>query len=254
MHHQNIKKVKSLVDMKQLEESLKPKFTLAKNIFRYGCMIILASTVLSSCSTHRINRLKNKSYKEWKTFQWTEVKRSSVVEAIAWTIYSRKVIGTNLREYKIEGDIGASPESCVSEFRQEIQEQANSLDNKKYPTYEIVSESSDSLLTYVVHNEPFPLKDTEMLVQYVFSASNDGSQEVKWKESWNEYPIEVSKKLNRVEIFRGSWQFEKVSEKHSHATNIVQFDPKGMPRWLFQPMVLNFLRKGLENLRVKTTN
>ena len=253
MHHQYIKKVKSLVDMKQLEVSLKPKFTLTKNIFRYGCLIILAATVLSSCSTHRINRLKNNSYKEWKTFQWTEIKRSSEKEVTDWTIYSRRVKGTNLREYKIKGDIAASPETCISEFRHEIQDQANSLANKKYPTYEIISESADSLLTYVIHNEPFPLKDTEMSVQYVFSTKKDGGTAVIWKESWEEYPIEVSKKLNRVETFRGSWQFEKASENHSHAINIVQFDPKGMPRWLFQPMVLNFLRKGLERMRNKTT-
>lgn len=240
--------------MKPLEKSNQHHYSIAKNILRYGCMILLTSTVLSSCSIHRINRLKNRSYKEWKTFQWTEIKRSSDEEAIDWTIYSRKVKGTNLREYKIEGEIGSSPETCIAKFRQEIHEQANSLGNKKYPTYKIISESADSLLTYAIHNEPFPLKDTEMSVQYVFSTKENGDTEVIWKESWDEYPIEVSKKLNRVEIFRGSWQFEKVSENHLRAINIVQFDPKGTPRWLFQPMVLNFLRKGLESFRDKPIN
>lgn len=217
-------------------------------------MISLVSILLSSCSTHSINRLKNKSYKEWKTFQWTELKKGSDEDAAPWTIYFRKIKGTDLMEYKIEGEIGSSPETCIAEFRQEIHEQANSLENKKYPTYEIVRESADSLLTYVIHNEPFPLKDTEMSVQYVFSTKKNGSTEVKWKESWDEYPIEDSKKLNRVEIFRGSWLFTKVFENNLHAINIVQFDPKGVPRWLFQPMVLNFLKKGLERLSVRTTN
>ena len=216
-------------------------------------MLLFTSIVLSSCSPHHGARSRNKSIKEWEAFQWTEVKRSSGEEATAWTIYFRKVKDPNLMEYKIEGEIGSSPETCIAEFRQEIHEKASSPDNKKHPTYEIISESTDRLFTYVIHNEPFPLRDTEMFVQYIFSTKKDGSTEVKWKESWDEYPIEESKKLNRVEIFRGSWQFVEVSENRLHAINIVQFDPKGMPKVLFQPMVLNFLRKGLENLRDKTT-
>ena len=237
--------------MKQQEESLKPKLTPTTHIWRYGMVILLAATVLSSCSTHRINRLKNKSYKEWKSFRWTETKRSSSSQAADWIISVRKIKGTSLMEYKIEGEIDSSPENCIAAFRQEIHEEANSLGNKKYPTYKIVRESADSLLTYVIHNEPFPLKDTEMSVQYVFIEKGDESAEVKWNESWSEYPIEESKKLNRVEIFRGSWQFEKVSEDHLNAINIVQFDPKGMPKILFEPMVFNFLKKGLEKLREK---
>lgn len=221
MHYQNIKSVKSLVDMKQLEESFKPKSTITKSIVSYGCMILLASTVLNSCSPYRINRLKNKSYKEWKTFQWTEIKSSSDQDVTDWTIYSRKFKGTNLTEFKIEGEIGASPENCIVAFRQEINQQAAKIDNKKYPAYQIISESADSLLTYVIHNEPFPFKDTEMLVQYVFSTSKDGSKEVKLKESRDEYSIEESKKtetcgnLSRVLALHRGWRESAECEKHS---------------------------------------
>ena len=47
------------------------------SIVKYACIVLLASSVLNSCSTYRINRLKNKSYKEWKTYQWNEMKRST---------------------------------------------------------------------------------------------------------------------------------------------------------------------------------
>ena len=133
-----------------------------------------------------------------------------------------------------------------------IYHQANKKNNKKYPTYKIINESPDSVLTYVVHNEPFPFKDTEMRVKYVFSTNADGSKYVKWKESWDKGSIGTSKKLNRVETFRGSWEFAVISENRVNATNIVQFDPKGMPKVLVQPMVTKFLKKGLENLRDTT--
>ena len=211
-------------------------------------MLLMASIVLNSCSTCRINRLKNKSYKEWKAFQWTETKKSSDQKAADWTIYSRKVEGTTLMEYKIEGEIGSSPETCMAAFRQGIHHQAENP-GKKYPAYEIVHESQDSLLTYVIHNEPFPFKDTEMRVQYLFINNEDCSMGVSWNEAWDRGSTPPSKKLKRIETFRGSWQFSTVSEKQSNAVNMVQFDPQGMPKWLVQPMVTKFLRDGLENIR-----
>lgn len=226
------------------------KYVSNTSIVKYACVFLLASPVLNSCSVHRINRLKHKSYKKWKTFQWTETKRNSDKEVAEWIIYSRKVKGTNLLEYKIEGEIESSPITCVSAFRQDIYQQANN--NKKYPTYQIVDESKDSLLTYVIHDEPFPFKDTEMSVKYLFSNNKEGDAEIIWQEAWNESLVQPSKKLNRVETFRGSWHFSKVSENLVKAVNIVQFDPKKMPKWLVNPMVTKFLKKGLEKIRQTT--
>ncbi|NQX91668.1 MAG: hypothetical protein HRT74_06005 [Flavobacteriales bacterium] len=204
------------------------------------------SNLFTGCSARRANRLMNESYKEWKEFQWTEVKRDSKNDSLNWTIYSRKEKESNLTEYKIIGEISSSPNSCLSEFRKEIYKQANAENNRKYPTYSIIKESTDSILTYVIHMEPFPLKNTEMLVQYVFSLNESGSSGVKWEESWDEYSVDESKRLDRIALFRCSWNFEEVFENQVMATNIVQFDPKGMPKALYQPMVLNFLKKALK--------
>lgn len=239
--------------MKHLVESFKSRYIGNASIINYACLL-LALTTLNSCSTYRINRLKNKSYKKWKSFQWTETKRSSDKDAAEWTIYSRKIKGTNFHEYKIEGEIESSPEACVNAFKQDIYQQADKEENKKYPIYRVINESTDSLLTYVIHNEPFPFKDTEMSVKYSFYNNKEGYAEIKWHEAWHDSLIQSSKKLNRVETFRGSWQFLKESNNNSGAINIVQFDPKGMPKFLVQPMVTKFLRKGLENLREATSN
>lgn len=47
---------------------------------------------------------------------------------------------------------------------------------------------------------------------------------VRWKEVWDECQIQLSKKLNRVQTFRGSWDFTIVSSNHWMAVNNIQFD------------------------------
>lgn len=107
-----------------------------------------------------------------------------------WIIYTRKLADTNFLEYKIEGEIHASPEACVSSFRQDIHHQADDPSNKKYPTYEIVNESKNSLLTYVIHQESFPFRNTEMSVRYLFSQNTENStKEVRWEETWEEESV-----------------------------------------------------------------
>lgn len=172
----------------------------------------------------------------------------------SWTIYTRKIVGTDFLEYKIEGGIKSSPEECVTAVKQDLLNQASSPKNKKYPTYQITDESKDCLLTYVIHNEPFPLKDTEMSVRYTFfNDEEEGSAGVRWKEAWDECEVQPSKKLNRIETFRGSWKFSPTSNTSCQAATSVQFNPKKMPLWLVEPMVNKFLKEGLEDLR-KTTS
>ena len=219
----------------------------------YTTILVIASLTFASCSTHHAVRLRNKNIKESSTFQWKEIKTSRDSEDEKWTIYSRNIKGTNFSEYKIEGEIEASSKACIAAFKRDIHTQTADLENKKYPTYEIVSESNDSLLTYVIHNEPFPLKDTEMSVMYVFSNNEDGTTGVTWYEAWGESQVQPSKKLSRVETFRGSWGFAPTSSNATQAVNSVQFDPKGMPLWLIKPMVIKFLKSGLKNIREETT-
>lgn len=239
--------------MNHFFQNQSPQNFRSTNIALYLVLFIFASTLLTSCSTYRINRLKDKSYKKWKSYQWNETKTSTDKEVSDFTIYSRKVEGTNLLEYKIEALIESSPATCLDAFRINLHDHANGHFSKKYSVYDILQESTDSLLTYVVHNEPFPFRDTEMKTQYVFIHDKDGNKAVEWNEAWHGSPTSSTKKLNRVETFRGSWQFSPVSQNESKAVNIVQFDPKGMPKWLVKPMVTKFLRNGLDDIRSATS-
>ena len=200
--------------------------------------------LVMNCNSSK-NMIVSKEDMEWKL-----VKVDKKNDVPSWKIYSRKLADSKLHEYKIEGDIRSTPKECVFSFRNDIYKEANKPKNKKYPTYNILKESKDSILTYVIHNEPFIFKDTEMRIRYTFFSDGENNKEnVKWIESWDEKEAPpLSKKLSRVESFRGSWAFSKISVNESKAINIVQFDPKGMPMWLVKPMVVNFMKKGFETI------
>ena len=169
-----------------------------------------------------------------------------------WMIHAREITGTSFLEYKIEGQVAAEPTNCATAVKRDIHDHASGSKAKKFPTYDIVQETEESLATYVIHNEPFPLKDTEMSVRYTFLKHQDGSTEITWKEAWDENPAEPSRKLSRVETFRGSWAFLPLSEQSSRAVRTVQFDPQKMPMWLAEPMVIKFLKDGLEDMQTLT--
>lgn len=222
--------------------------------FHYSIVVYFISLgiiciLVSSCSIPRAIKLRDKNIEKWEEHQWKEIKSSRESEADAWTIYYRKSEKLNFWEFKIEGVIEATPKLCISLFRQDIYEQASDLANKKYPIYEIVDESKNSILTYVIHDEPFPLKNTEMSVRYLFYDDVDGSKGVRWAEAWDESEIVRTRKLSRVQTFRGAWNFYPISNNSNKAVNKVEFDPKKMPMWLVRPMVYKFLKNGLRKLR-----
>jgi len=208
----------------------------------FGFLLLLTILLgFQSCVSPR-----NRSIKKWEKQEW-KIAKADKSEQPDWIIYSRKISGTNFFEYKIEGETSSTPQACISSFKQSLQNDAT--DSKKFPTYDIINQSPDTLLTYVIHNEPFPLKDTEMSVRYIFFTSDDaGSTGVRWQEAWDDSKVEPAKKLSRVQTFRGSWHFTPISSTHSKAVNSVQFDPKKMPPWMFEPMVFQFLKKGLRDI------
>lgn len=216
------------------------------SIFILFCLIVSYS--LQSCVSAR-----DRSIKKWEKQEWNIVKTDKN-DKPSWIIYKRKIIGTDFLEYKIEGAVMSSPEAFFSWFKQDIYNLANGSEKKKYPTYKIVDESKDSLLTYLIHNEPFPLKNTEMSIRYIFLRNEDGSVGVKWHEAWAESQVQPVKKLKRIETFRGSWKLSLTADSSNKALTSVKFDPKGMPSWLFEPMVFKFLRKGLGDLRAIHSN
>jgi len=219
------------------------KKIVSSSDFKFILLLALVVFSFQSCLSPR-----NRSIKEWEQYEWKIVKEDKK-DAPTWVIYKRKIAGTNLLEYKIEGNIKTSSKASIISSREGIHNQANKSKNEEYPTYEIIDESKDSLLTYVIHDESFLFRDTEMCVRYRFFYDEDGNTIVKWNEAWDECAIQPSKKLKRVETFRGSWVFSPTSNNSCKSVNTVQFDLKGMPLWLAEPMVIKFLKGGLEDKR-----
>lgn len=209
--------------------------------------IFLLTMIVSfqSCLSPRDRSIKKWEKQEWKIVKADKNKKPS------WVIYTRKIRGTNFFEYKIEGNIKSNPKACISSFKQDLLN--NTTDSKKFPIYNIINKSDDTLLTYAIHNEPFPLKDTEMSVKYIFFKDKEASIGVKWQEAWEDCSVKPSKKLSRVQSFRGSWHFSPISNNLSKAVNSIQFDPKKMPKWIFEPMVFKFLKEGLQDIRDTNT-
>ncbi len=202
-----------------------------------------------SCTTERAIRLRNKSIEEWQSHQFQELKRSHVSSKDEWLISSRKLKTGNFIEFKIEGEINTTPELCKNAFIKDIFKQSTKLKNRKYPVYNITKNSKDSLMTYVIHNEAFPFKNTEMSILYTFEKNESKNQIISWREAWDISKIPTNKNLSRVETFRGSWNFIGLPDGSTFAVNTVQFDPKRMPAWLYRPMVISFLKNGLKDIR-----
>ena len=181
-----------------------------------------------------------KTVEEWKV---VKVDKS---DTPTWKISRREIQGTRFMEYKIEGSIDASPEACMASFKNDLYDQAK--DHKRFPVYDFV-EDTMSILTYVIHEEPWPLKNTEMSIRYNFFREEAGSTAVRWKEAWDECPIEESKKFNRIQTFRGSWEFDSIGVNRSSGINLVQFELIGQLLWFAEPMVTGFLKKGLQYIR-----
>lgn len=196
---------------------------------------------LVSCSSSRIT---NQSYVDQQGWKVVKADKS---EDPTWVIHRRNEEGSNFYEYKIEGLVEASPENCIAIFKQDIYDLLNGIDKEgdyKYSTYQIVEESSKTLSVYAIHKEPFPLKNTEMSIKYTFDYVKNGNARVNWREAWEDFPVEPSKKLNRIDTFRGSWTFTSTESDLYKASNTVQFNLKGAPIWFAQPMVNKFLVRG----------
>jgi len=208
---------------------------------RYVLLTALVVLTLLSCGPTR-----SRSIREWERYEWKLVQKDKEPSK-AWAISRRQIRKTDFWEYKIEGKLAITPEKGARRFRGEIRSLAKGGNPRKYPRYDVLRESKDSLLTYVVHHEPFPFRDTEMCVAYVFQNSTDNHISLYWRDSWGDCNKGPNKKLKRVEVFRGSLHFSsKEGKKETKMVQTVQFNPKGMPLWLVNRMVIKFLKKELK--------
>jgi len=127
-------------------------------------------SVTSSCSTYHIERAKHRDYKEWAKYQWKE-EECLGEKTCSWVTYSRKIKGSKYKEFKIIGEVNATPENANEAL----------VTNGKPPRGKWKFESLEndrSKATYVIH------------------ANSEGSIPV-W-EAHSKVEKELSKELERV--------------------------------------------------------
>lgn len=200
---------------------------------------ILIAIIFQSCGP-----TQSHGTKELEKYEWAVVKENKNPTQ-HWAISKRKIKNSTFWEYKIEGTMNSTPKEGAIGFREDIHNLAKGSNPKEYPIYKIIKESKDSLVAYFVHNESFFFKDTEMCVKFDFHNNENGDVIIEWTESWNDCSTQPNKRLKRVETFRGNIHLSSAANNTSKIVQTVQFDPKGMPMWLVNPMVVKFLKKEL---------
>ena len=211
------------------------------------CPLILSLSFLilgMSCSAQRATRLKNRSYREWKAYQW-QIEGQKDENGQRWTSYSRKVEGSKFKEFKIVGEMSITPALAVKALRARTEDSTTYLDEDE-GFIEVLSNSKEEALVYSVYNMPFPFKDRAMCERFVFSHDKEsGTHKISWKEDWEHAPKRNDNAI-KMPVARGSWEFIPINENLTKATYIVHADPGGsIPAWLVNLSVANGLYKEL---------
>jgi len=210
-------------------------------------IFIMCAFIFYSCSAYRAERLKNKSYREWKAYQWNQEKEYEE-NGLIWTSYSKKIEGSNFKEFKIIGEINVSPATAVVVLREKTENSQNYLE-KDEGYIEVLSSNEREAVIYSVYNMPFPFKDRAMCERFSFSVEEkSGIHKISWVEDWTMVPQKKEKVIN-MPIARGSWEFAPIGKNRSIATYIVHADPGGsIPAWMANSTVGKGLSKELKNI------
>ncbi len=179
------------------------------------------------------------------TTDWTLVKK----DESGCKLYSRETSGTDVKEFKVIGMIKSTPENCLYWVKDKI------IHNSKYekgaPAIEIIENTPTGLLTYSVSKMPWPIKDRAMCERYEYYQQVDkGIIGMRWNEAWEECPKPSSKKLVRMPIIRGKWEFISLDNKNTEAIYVAQIDPgKGMPSRMVNRMAGKFLLEEFNSIK-----
>lgn len=200
-----------------------------------------ASLVVQSCSTSK----KISSSSPDATKEWSLAKE----DKSGCKLYSRETNGTDVKEFKVVGIIKSAPDTCLYWAKDKIIHSAKY--DKGEPPIEILENNPLGLLTYSVSKMPWPIKDRAMCERYVYYEQvGKGIVGMRWNEAWEECTTPPNKKLVRMPIIRGKWEFVSLDDKNTEAIYVAQFDPgKGMPAGMVNSMAGKFLIEQFNSIK-----
>ena len=184
--------------------------------------LVISCTVLPACATSQTER----SSQEWQLID------EDPNSPFNWSTYSRRVVGTPYREFKLSGVLNLSPERAVEVLKE------RTINSEKYVSPEegymhVVSHAENELVIFSVFNMPFPFRDRAMCERFTFSHDPLLKQHtIAWREDWQACaPLEEG--VIAMPVARGSWTFVAQGQNKSLATYIVHVHPGGrVPAWL----------------------
>lgn len=190
---------------------------------------------------------RDKSVREWEKYEWRMIngKKTNSLGGIA---YSRKVKGSEFKEFKVVGEIEVTPERAVQVLREKNENSEKYLDEKT-GYINVLHSTEDELLTYSVYRLPFPFRDRAMCERFLlFEDKEKGIHKIAWKQEWDHAPM-PEKGVIRMPVARGSWEFVPIGSGRSRATYTVYVDPGGnMPAAMFNRIVAKGLPEELRGI------
>jgi len=143
-------------------------------------------------------------------------------------VYTRKVDGFQIRQFRVEAVTSGSITS-INELFRNISEYPNWMPD--IIGAELLEQVDEN--TYIYHmtiNSPFPVNDRDLVAKMTFTQSTENDLQITYEEVPDYYPIQ--KGNVRISKFEGYWKFT-----HSGNKTIIQnrflTDPSGsVPTWV----------------------
>ncbi len=182
---------------------------------------------------------------------WKLVKTNNKNEG--WKLYKRRVPDSKVFEYKIKGKVNASVQAAQKAALDLVinPKYYKSPKGKEYGTFKIIEQNQKEYTIYSLMYGPFIFKDRDVVLKYELYQNTAGNEMgLRWQNIQKE-GHEATKKIIRMPVDIGNWNFKKLDNSSCEATNILRFHPGGkMPRWMINMMIKSRLPEELKNLRI----
>jgi len=183
---------------------------------------------------------------------WQIIKRNKDKKN-GYVLKRRKVEGTKVFEFKIEGPISATPVEALKAVRYTTLDKDYNEENGH--NFEILEQTKNEVLIYSYMSAPWPFKDRDVVVRYTFyTDETEKSSKMSWLHEQNEDRKQVDGVI-RMPVDIGEWSFVSTGDNECYVTATIRFDPGGnMPGWMINTQVKSFLVKDLNSLREIATS
>ena len=151
-------------------------------------------------------------------------------------VYTRKIEGWGLKEYKVIMEVNASVDQIESVLR-DSKNREKWLHNS-YDAKDLKSPSPEVVYTYAVMDAPWPVSDRDNITQWTYEKEENGNVRIDMVA----VPILIPEKsgIVRIKRMKGYWQLEKISSTKTKVIQQVVSEAGGsIPDWLANSSIVD---------------